>query len=138
MKTKIIENNYKSDLKPVSDIKTIWQRDPMHVIVLLFDKTLRHISYARSALTGWDDERYQTHILNAVYVIERLQMTLSDDKNNSMAANLDDLYRYVIKLLINSLQNKNTPLLAQATTLLMQIRESLSVFVKKKPRLLQH
>lgn len=123
---------------PVEKFKQMWRDDPMQIIVMLFDKSLLHISRARSTLSGWDDECYQTHILNAVNVIERLQMTLDHNKNSSMAANFDDIYRYVMSLLVDSLQHKNQNTLTQAMTLLVEIRESLSSFVKKTTKVLQH
>ena len=123
---------------PREDIKAIWAENPMRIIVMLFDKALLHISRARATATGWSDESYQTSVLNAVDVIERLQMTLALEHNSAMAVNLDDLYRYVTRLLIDSIQQKNAKDLDQASHLLMQIRESLSIFVKKLPQMLQH
>ncbi|MDH5517311.1 MAG: flagellar protein FliS [Gammaproteobacteria bacterium] len=120
------------------ELKQLWADDPMQVIVMLFDKSLLHISRARATLTGWSNESYQTSILSAVAVIERLQMTLDHQQNPSMSANLDDLYRYVSRLLIDSIQNKDQQVLHQATALLVQIRESLSAFVKKTPNSLRH
>lgn len=123
---------------PMDNFKQIWRDDPMQIIVMLFDKSLLHISRARSTLAGWDDECYQKHILNAVEIIERLQMTLDHTKNSAMAANFDDLYRYVMSLLVGSLQQKSQKILTQAMTLLVEIRESLSIFVKKTSQMLQH
>lgn len=122
----------------VDEVKNVWRDDPMKIIIMLFDRSLLHISRARSTLLGWDGECYQTHILNAVTVIEKLQMTLDHDKNSSMAANFDDIYRYVMSLLVGSLQDKNQTSLTQAMTLLVEIRESLSVIVKKTSKVLQH
>ena len=123
---------------PTADINKIWAENPMQIIVMLFDKTLFHIGRARATAIGWSDESYQTSILNAISVIERLQMTLAMDGNSTMAVNMDDIYRYVSRLLINSIQQKNAKDLDQASHLLIQIRESLSIFVKKSPKVLQH
>ncbi|MDH5392549.1 MAG: flagellar protein FliS [Gammaproteobacteria bacterium] len=119
-------------------LNKIWADDPMQIIIMLFDKSLLHISHARATLTGWSNESYQSSILKAVAVIERLQMTLDHQLNPSMSANMDDIYRYVSRLLVDSIQNKNQQSLHQATALLVQLRESLSVFVKKTPKLSQH
>ena len=132
------DRNEPSVQLPAKDINKLWAENPMQIIVLLFDKTLLHISRARATATGWSDESYQTSILNAISVIERLQMTLAMDENNTMAINMDDIYRYVSRLLINSIQQKNASDLDQASHLLIQIRESLSIFVKKTPKVLQH
>jgi len=120
------------------ELNKVWADDPMQIVVMLFDKSLLHISHARATLTGWSDESYQSSILNAVDVIERLQMTLDHQRNPSVSANLDDLYRYVCRLLVDSIQNKDQQALHQATSLLVQIRESLSTFVKKTPKSTQH
>ncbi|MDH5426067.1 MAG: flagellar protein FliS [Gammaproteobacteria bacterium] len=135
-----ITNNdaYKINPLPAEELKSIWQDDPMRVVVMLFDKTLQHIGQARSTLLGWGDEHYQTHILNAVSVIDRLQTTLNHESHSAMAANLEDIYRYIVRLLINTLQQKNHESLNQAISLLLGIREALAVYVKKNDEVLQH
>jgi len=119
-------------------LSAVWADDPMKIIVMLFDKSLLHISRAKATLAGWSDDRYQTNILLAVDVIEQLQKTLNMDSQGAMAANLDDLYRYILRILISSINDQNTEKLTQASTLLWQIRESLSILVKKSPTMLQH
>ena len=119
-------------------LSAVWADDPMKIIVMLFDKSLLHISRAKATLAGWSDDRYQTNILLAVDVIEQLQKTLDMDSQGAMAANLDDLYRYILRILISSINDQNTEKLTQASTLLWQIRESLSILVKKSPTMLQH
>jgi len=119
-------------------LSAVWADDPMKIIVMLFDKSLLHISRAKATLAGWSDDRYQTNILLAVDVIEQLQKTLNMDSQGAMAANLDDLYRYILRILISSINDQNTEQLTQASTLLWQIRESLSILVKKSPTMLQH
>lgn len=131
-------NDHRESRLLTEELKTIWQDDPMRIVVMLFDRTLRHIGYARSTLMGWGDENYQTHILSAVSVIGRLQMTLNHDTKSAMAVNLDDIYRYIVRLLISTLQQQNHESLNQAVSLLLGIREALAVYVKKKDEVLQH
>lgn len=121
-----------------ADVKTAWAEDPMNIVVMLFDKTLLHISRARATLTGWSDDSYQTNILRAVDVIRQLQLTLDRDNQHTMAENLNDVYCYTIRILVESIHNQNTSQLNHASQLLIQIRESLSIFVKKSPKVLQH
>lgn len=120
------------------NIQSIWKDDPMSVVLMLFDKTLLHIGRARSTLSGWDNECYQAHIVNAVSVLEVLQMTLSHNGNNSMAANLDDIYRYIMSLLIESKRSNPHSVLNEVTKILIEIRESLSIYVNKSSRMSQH
>ena len=121
-----------------TDVKTAWADDPMNIIVMLFDKTLLHISRARATLSGWSDESYQTNILRSVDVIKQLQLTLNRDNKHTMAENLNDVYSYIIRVLVESIHNQNPSQLTHASQLLMQIRESLSIFVKKSPKVLQN
>jgi len=125
-------------LLPRQQLASVWADDPMKIVVMLFDKSLLHISRAKATLAGWSDDRYQTNILLAVDVIEQLQKTLDLDSQGAMASNLDDLYRYIMRILISSINDQNTEQLTHASTLLWQIRESLSVLVKKSPTMLQH
>ena len=134
----ISTNNSELAPKTKRDLQTIWAEDPMQVIVLLFDKTLLHISRARASLTGWGDEPYQANVLNAVDVIRQLQLTLNMNSQQMMAENLNDLYGYVTRMLVNSINDQNLSSLNEASDLLMQIRESLSIFVKKSSKVLQH
>jgi len=125
-------------ISSTEELKKMWQQDPMLIVIKLFDKTLLHIGRAKSALSGWGDERFQTHVLNAISVIESLQMTLDDQSQSQMAVNIDDIYRYIARLLINSIQQQDPADLNQAAGLLIEIRESMNVFVKKTPQMLQH
>jgi len=120
------------------DLQAAWSEDPMNIIVMLVDKSLLHISRARASLTGWGNEGYQTNILRAVDVIKQLQLTLNMNSQHVMAENLNDLYAYVIRVLVVSIQHKSLSTLNEAAHLLMQIRESLSVFVKKPSKVSQH
>ena len=122
----------------VAELKATWSDDPMKIVVMLFDKTLLHISRARASLSGWSNERYQDNILQAVDVLQLLQQTLNRNDSVTMAENMNDLYRYVSRVLIDSIHDQKPSQLSQASDLLMQIRESLSIFVKKSPKVLQH
>jgi len=119
-------------------LSSLWAEDPMKIVIMLFDKSLLYISRAKATLSGWGDDRYQTNILLAVDVIEQLQKTLDMDSQGAMATNLDDLYRYIQRILIVSINDQNSEQLTQASTLLWQVRESLSVLVKKPPTMSQH
>lgn len=121
-----------------TSLSAVWADDPMKIVVMLFDKSLLHISRAKATLAGWSDDRYQTNILLAVDVIKQLQKTLDMDSQGAMAANMDDIYRYIMRILISSINDQSSEQLTQASTLLWQIRESLSVLVKKSPTMLQH
>ena len=127
-----------SSISSTEELQKIWQQDPMLIVIKLFDKTLLHIGRAKSAISGWGDERFEAHVLNAISVIEGLQMTLEDQSQSQMAVNLDDIYRYIARLLINSIQKQDLADLNQAAGLLIEIRESMNVFVKKTPKMLQH
>jgi len=120
------------------DLQASWAEDPMQIVVMLFDRTLLHISRARASLTGWGDEPYQTNVLLAVDVIKQLQLTLNMNSQQMMAENLNDLYCYVMRVLMDSIHVQSLSSLNEASHLLMQIRESLSIFVKKPSKVLQH
>ena len=130
--------NASSSLSSTEELKKVWQRDPISIVIKLFDQTLSHIGRAKSALSGWGDERFQMHVLNAIEVIESLQLTLEDPSKSQMAANIDDVYRYISRLLVNSIQKRDPADLNQAAGLLIEIRESMTAFVKKTPKMLQH
>lgn len=123
---------------PMEQLKETWAEDPMVILVMLFDKTLLHISQARATLTGWSNDNYQTHILKAIDVIEQLQLTLNMDAEGAMANNLNDIYHYIVRILVDSVSDQKPSSLNHASDLLMQIRQSLSIFVKKSPKVLQH
>lgn len=134
----LTETQTTAAVSSTSQLRTLWAQDPMSIIVMLFDKSLLHISRAKASLTGWGDDSYQASILRAVDVLEQLQNTLDHESEAAMAAHLNDLYHYVSRQLINSIHDQDMSALTSASTLLVEIRESLSIFVKKTPRLLQH
>ncbi len=138
MNTKIQQSLKSAETRQLTPFQSAWAEDPMSIIVMLFDKSLLHISRARATLTGWGNERYQTNILRAVDVIEQLQLTLNRDNGSEMAENLYDIYRYIVRILVDSIHDQNPSRLNDASHLLMQIRESLSILVKKSPTMSQH
>ena len=138
MNIKSSHQHQQSELLKGKPLSSVWADDPMKIVVMLFDKSLLHISRAKATLAGWSDDRFQTNILLAIDVIEQLQKTLDLDSQGTMAANLDDLYRYIMRILVSSIHDQNPEQLTHASTLLWQIRESLSVLVKKSPTMLQH
>lgn len=131
-------NSVAIPLQPGEKLQAIWQEDPMRIVVLLYDRALLHIGRARSSLSGWGDDHYQTHLIKATEVVERLRLTLNTSESTPVAHNLDDLYRYIGRRLLSACHDKTAGILDEIMHLLVEIRSMLDIVVKKTPQLLQH
>lgn len=124
--------------KPGERIQEIWQQNPLRIIEMLYDKTLEHLGHARAALAGWGESDYHQHLHAAIYVIERLRLTLDINQGSALASHLDDVYRYVTSQLLTLQHNQRVDILDETVNLLQEIREALTVVVNKVPQTLQN
>jgi flagellar secretion chaperone FliS len=92
-----------------TDITT--SSDPLRLVVLLYEGILRHIGSAILCVKTKNVEARVNHINRALAMIAELQATLNHEKGGEIAKNLDRLYVYWRRRIVEAnVQNSAGPL----------------------------
>ena len=97
---------------------------PARLVVMLYDRAIYSLNDAINAIEAGDIERRWKSNKNANEVITHLAMTLDFEKGGQIAQNLNDLYRFMLRTLVN-VDVRNDPQPARdAIKLLEPLRQS--------------
>jgi flagellar protein FliS len=97
---------------------------PARLVVMLYDRAIYSLNDAIKAIEAGDIERRWKSNKNANEVITHLAMTLDFEKGGQIAQNLNDLYRFMLRTLVN-VDVRNDPQPARdAIRLLEPLRQS--------------
>lgn len=110
--------NY-SNVKVHSGVETA---SPHRLIQMLFEGALERIAQAKGAMVQNQIARKGELIGKAVAIVGGLQGSLSDKEGGSLAANLDDLYDYIIRRLSQANYENNPEYLDECGRLLGEIK----------------
>ncbi len=111
-------NGYQSYLE-----NEILTADPLKLVELLYRGALDAIDCAREALAEHDIRRRSRFITKATKLVAELAQSLDHDKGGEIAANLDRLYEYILRLLLDANVRQIEPPLIEATQLLTTLLE---------------
>ncbi len=110
--------NY-SSVKVHSGVETA---SPHRLIQMLFEGALERIAQAKGAMVQNQIARKGELIGKAVAIVGGLQGSLSDKEGGGLAANLDDLYDYIIRRLTQANYENNPEYLDECGRLLGEIK----------------
>ena len=79
----------------------IMTASPARLVAMLYEKAIVSLRLAIKAIEDGDIKARWKANARAVEIIEHLSMTLDSDKGGEIAANLDRLYPFMIRQLIN-------------------------------------
>lgn len=97
---------------------------PARLVVMLYDRAIYSLNDAIKAIEAGDIERRWKSNKNANEVITHLALTLDFEKGGQIAQNLSDLYRFMLRTLVN-VDVRNDPQPARdAIRLLEPLRQS--------------
>ncbi len=97
---------------------------PARLVVMLYDRATQSLNDAIRAIELGDIERRWKSNKNANEVITHLAMTLDFEKGGQIAQNLNDLYKFMLRTLIN-VDVRNDPQAARDVIKLLEpLRES--------------
>lgn len=95
---------------------------PHRLVQMLMEGALDKVATAKGCIERNDLEGKSRHITWAMSIINGLRSSLDMESGGEIAANLDDLYTYISRRLIDaSVQNDAQPL-AEAIDLLLEIK----------------
>jgi flagellar protein FliS len=108
--------------------------DPHRLIVMLMDGALERIASARGCMER-NDIGGKAQLLNrAIQIIGELRGSLDVTKGAEIAANLDALYDYMGRRLLEASLRNDTKMLDEVTKLLRDLRDAWSQIPKEALR----
>lgn len=98
--------------------------DPHHLIVMLFDGALERIAVAKGAILRQDIAEKGQKIGRAIAIIDGLRASLNKDSGKEIAENLDNLYDYMQRRLLDANINSDADILDEVTGLIKEVKEA--------------
>ncbi|WP_084005116.1 flagellar export chaperone FliS [Gilvimarinus polysaccharolyticus] len=95
---------------------------PHRLIQMLFEGALERIAQAKGALARGSFVQKSERITKAVNIVQGLQGSLSDTEGGELTANLDELYDYVVRTLIQANQSNSIAKLDECARLLGEVK----------------
>src|SRR6186713_1506592 len=98
--------------------------DPHRLIVMLMDGALERIAQARGCMANNAIADKNRLISAAIAIVDELRLSLDLKAGGPIAANLDDLYDYMCRLLVKANLNNRVETLDEVAHLLGEIRSA--------------
>ncbi len=95
--------------------------DPLRLVVLLYEGILKHLGGAIQCLKTKEVEARCNHINRALAMISELQATLNREKGGDVAKNLDTLYNYWRKRLLQASFEESLEVLEEVQRLVSEL-----------------
>ena len=99
-------------------------RDPHELVKLLFVGLTDRIAMARAALEKGDREARAIAVTKAQKILFGLRDSLDFEAGGELALNLDSLYDYCIRRLVNAHAREDDKIFAEVMELMVSIREA--------------
>ncbi len=112
--------------------------DPYELTGMLFNGALDRIAQARGAIEQSDIARKGERIGKAISILEGLRTTLDHRAGGELAANLEALYDYLQRRLLQANLGNDVETLDEVARLLRQIKESWDAIPTEARRARQH
>ncbi|MCC7234340.1 MAG: flagellar export chaperone FliS [Bryobacterales bacterium] len=113
----------------------VLQADPVGLIQLLYRGALESIRGARESLARNDQAERSRHISRAGAILAELMMSVSREQGGELAANLIELYDYVLHLVTQAhIEQRDEPL-AEAGRLLQTLLEGWNAIAGQQTQL---
>ncbi|QBQ54616.1 flagellar export chaperone FliS [Nitrosococcus wardiae] len=97
--------------------------NPHRLIQMLLEGVLEKIAVAKGAMARNDVTQKCTHISGAINIVDGLQSSLNHDQGGEIAANLDRLYDYVVRRLLEANLYNDGAMLEEVTYLLNEVKK---------------
>ena len=97
---------------------------PHRLITLLLDGALEKIAIAKGHIQRREIAQKAAAISRAIAIIEGLKMSLDRSVNAPMVENLDELYNYMCRRLLQANLTSDSDMLSEVSHLLREIKEA--------------
>ena len=98
--------------------------DPHRLIQMLLEGALGKIAAAKGHMERREIQAKGRQIADAISILEGLKASLDKERGGEIAQNLEDLYIYMERRLIEANRDNDTTLLSEVSDLLKQIKEA--------------
>lgn len=121
---------YSNSMKGVSQYKQVGAQTgvesatPHRLIQMLLEGALEKINLSKGYMQRGDIALKGTHISWAISIIDGLRMSLDKEAGGEIASNLDALYEYMGRRLVDANLNNDPKILAEVTSLLLEIKSA--------------
>ena len=102
----------------------VQSRSPLELVVMLYDGALASLTEARAAAAQGDGHKRRAAVSKALAIICSLQETLNLDEGGAVASDLDRLYNYATRRLLDVTLNEDIAALAEVQKLLAGLRDA--------------
>ena len=99
------------------------EASPHRIIQMLMDGFMERIAYAKGHIERGDMPGKSQYISKAIGIVNGLRSCLDMDKGNDIAANLNDLYDYINRRLIEANSGNDTKILAEVSSLMAEVKQ---------------
>jgi flagellar protein FliS len=97
---------------------------PLELVVLLYDAALRQTAAARDAMLRRDIPARRTALSKTMAILGELQSTLDMERGGAIAAELDQLYRWMQSRLLDAITRQDARPIDEARRVLETLREA--------------
>lgn len=122
--------NYSQNFKGASQYKQVGAQTsvesatPHRLIQMLLEGALEKINLARGYMQRGETAMKGTHISWAISIIDGLRMSLDKEAGGEIAANLDALYDYMGRRLVEANLHNDEAILNEVSGLLIEIKSA--------------
>lgn len=95
---------------------------PHRLVQMLMEGALDKVATAKGQIDRGDFEGKSKHLTWAISIINGLRTSLDMDAGGEIAVNLDDLYSYMIRRLIDANVENKTEVLDEVSGLMLEIK----------------
>jgi len=96
---------------------------PHHLIQMLMDGFLARVNTAKGAMVRSDMELKSVYISRAMAIVGGLNEAIDLEKGGEIAANLNQLYNYINRRLLQASCENNVEMLDEVASLMREIKE---------------
>ena len=114
---------------------SVQSSSPLQLVVLLYDGAIRHLGAARDAMHRRDMVARKEALSRAMAIIAELQSTLNVRDGGDVARSLDNLYVYVLDLIVKANMGNDARPLEEAERLLDPLRDAWAQLASGTPAL---
>ena len=115
--------------------QSVLTASPGQLVLMLYDGALRFLGLAREALESKEEtsrriEIINTNLVKAQNILAELQATLNHEAGGDHAANLDRLYDYYLRRLMEANLKKSAQPVIEVEALVRQLRDGWSEMLR--------
>ncbi len=99
------------------------EASPHRIIQMLMDGFMERVAYAKGHIERGDLPEKSKYISKAIGIVNGLRSCLDMEKGNEIAQNLNDLYDYMNRRLIEANSNNDTAILSEVQSLMAEVKQ---------------